>query len=95
MKERAMKLKREVIQSLERESRLSETAIARLDKRCRAFEKRYGWSTEEFLRKFNGGEIGDDQDYFLWYALARAKQDWKATRESLDELLTGAQARDV
>jgi hypothetical protein len=90
-----MKLKPAVIQSLERESRLSETAIARLDERCRTFEKRYGWSTEEFLRKFNAGEIGDDQDYFLWYALAQAKQDWQTTRESLDEVLTKAQAGDV
>jgi len=90
-----MKLKREVIQSLERESRLSGTAIAQLDERCRTFEEKYGWSTEEFLRKFNAGEIGDDQDYFLWYALARARQDWQTTRASLDELLTGVQAGDV
>jgi len=86
-----MKLKPEVIRSLERETRLSEAAVARLEEQCRAFETKYGWSTEEFLRKFDAGEIGDDQDYFVWYALAQAKQDWQATRQSLNEVLTGAQ----
>lgn len=59
-----MKLKSEVIRSLERETKLSEAAVARLEEECRAFETKYGWSTEEFLRKFNTGEIGDNQDYF-------------------------------
>lgn len=70
-----MKLKPEVIRSLERETKLSHVAISRLAERCRAFETKYGWSTDEFLHKFDAGEIGDDQDYFIWYALAQAKQD--------------------
>lgn len=90
-----MKLKLEVIRSLERETKLSEAAVARLEEQCRAFETKYGWSTEEFLRKFNDGKIGDNQDYFRWYALIQAKQDWQATRKSLDEVLTSAQAADV
>jgi len=88
-----MRLKSEVLRSLERERKLSETALARLAEQCQAFEARYGWSTEEFLRKFDAGEIGDDQDFFRWYALAQAQLDWQATRQSLSEVL--AQAGDA
>ena len=86
-----MQLKPEVIRSLQREQKLSEVALARLTEQCQTLETRYGWATEEFLRKFNAGEIGDDHDFFRWYALAQAKADWQATRQSLSEVLTQAE----
>ncbi len=81
-----MQLKSEVIRSLERERKLSEAALTRLAEQCKVFEAQYGWSTEEFLRKFDAGEIGDDQDFFRWYALAQAQRDWQATRQSSGEV---------
>jgi hypothetical protein len=86
-----MQLKPEVIRSLQREQKLSEVALARLTEQCQTLETRYGWATEEFLHKFNSGEIGDDQDFFRWYALAQATADWQATRQSLSEVLTQAE----
>lgn len=88
-----MQFKSEVVRSLERERRLSEAALARLTEQCKVFEAQYGWSTEEFLRKFEAGEIGDDQDFFRWYALAQAQIDWQATRQGLGEVL--AQSGDA
>ena len=88
-----MQLKPEVVRSLKREQRLSEAALARLAEQCQVFETQYGWSTDEFLRKFNAGEIGDDQDFFRWYALAQAKTDWQVTQQSLGEVL--AQSSDA
>ncbi len=38
------------------------------DKRCRKFEKQYGMNSDEFIQKFESGLLGDDQDYFDWYA---------------------------
>jgi len=35
------------------------------------FEKRYGMSSDEFVDKFERGELGDDQDYFEWWGLVR------------------------
>jgi hypothetical protein len=84
-----MKLRPEVIRVLEREKMMCETAIAHLREKYRLLEQRYGWSTEVFLRKFNAGEIGDDQEFFLWYALAEAVKDWQKTLDSLEELLSG------
>ena len=86
-----MILKPEVVRVLEREQRVCEMAIGRLEERVRPFERQYGWSTGQFLKKFNNGEAGDDKSFFLWYALAEATQDWQQTCESLKELLDSAE----
>lgn len=44
--------------------------LAELTTQLRAFESRYGWSTAEFQRGFNSGELGDAMDYFEWDTLA-------------------------
>jgi len=85
--ERLMTLKPEVVRVLAREKMVCDTAIARLRERYRPLERQYGWTTNEFLEKFNSGEIGDEQEFFLWYALAEAVKDWQVTRNSLEELL--------
>ncbi len=85
----------EVVEVLMREKSASEMAIARLQEKIRPLESRYGWTTEEFLEKFEKGEAGDEQDYFLWYALAEAIEDWKRTRDGLVELLDDAEKVSV
>ena len=32
------------------------------------FEEIYSLKSEEFIKKFNNGEMGDDLDFFEWYA---------------------------
>ena len=86
-----MNLKPEVVRILAREKLVCESAIARLREKCRTLEQRYEWSTDMFLKKFNAGEIGDDQAFFVWYALAEATKDWQKTRDSLEELLASAE----
>jgi hypothetical protein len=90
-KERIVTLKPEVIRVLAREKSVCDTAIARLKEKCRLLEEEYGWTMHEFLKKFNAGEIGDDQKFFLWYALAEGIKDWEKTRASLEELLAGSE----
>lgn len=84
-------LKPEVRRVLAREKVMCETAIARLKERCRPLEQQYGWTTHEFVEKFNAGEAGDDQEFFRWYVLEEAIKDWQKTRDSLEELLAGAE----
>ena len=38
---------------------------------CRSFEQQYQMSSEEFMHKFESGVLGDDADYFDWYAAKR------------------------
>ena len=40
-----------------------------LSERLRSYERRYGYSTIEFYRRFQGGELGDDDDLLLWAGL--------------------------
>lgn len=55
-----------------------DTATAQhLREKAQQFEQKYGWTTELFLRKFEAGEIGDDHDFFVWYALAQGINDWQ------------------
>jgi hypothetical protein len=80
-------MRKEVIQSLERERKISQLAISHLKDQIIIYEKKYTWSTAEFLTKFDSGMIGDDEAFFKWYALAQALRDWKTTKEALEEAI--------
>lgn len=40
-----------------------------LTERLRAYELKYGYSTIEFYRRFQCGELGDDDDLLMWAGL--------------------------
>lgn len=35
---------------------------------CGDFEEKYGMSSDCFMKKFGAGELGDEDDFFDWYA---------------------------
>ena len=78
-------MRKEVIQSLERERKISQLAITHLKAQLRIFEEKFDWSTSEFIDKFDNGSIGDDEVFFKWYSLAQALKDWQNTEEALEE----------
>jgi hypothetical protein len=41
------------------------------EKACRSFELEYHMSSDEFMRRFEAGELGDAAAYFDWYAAKR------------------------
>ena len=43
---------------------------------CATFEQRHGMSTEVFLDQFDAGVLGDQQEWFDWYAAAQGKKIW-------------------
>ena len=49
-------MKKEVLQSIEREKKISLLAISRINNLIESYEKKYGWSTNQFIRKFNDGQ---------------------------------------
>lgn len=49
------------------------------------FEDKYDMTSKEFIEKFESGEIGDDQDFFEWYAVYQSKQHWKEKTDKLRE----------
>ncbi len=40
-----------------------------LSERLREYEHKYGYSTIEFYRRFQSGELGDDDDLMMWSGL--------------------------
>jgi len=60
-----------VKESLRRELALSEAKVGLIREEVEGFEKRYGMSSDEFVDKFERGELGDEQDYFEWWGLVR------------------------
>jgi len=80
-------LKQEVIQSIKREDSICNIAIDHLKKSCHDFEKKYHMSTGSFLKKFNKGKLGDEQDFFKWYSVSEGVKDWLKTRSALREIL--------
>jgi len=76
-----------VKRSLEREKIVATRAIEHLEAQCRELEAKYGWTTEDFLRKFEDGTAGDEEDFFKWYAMAQGVEDWKGTLTALEEAL--------
>ncbi len=52
--------------TLKKETSLILAQLKTLEKQKREFEGKYGMSSEEFYEKFEGGRLGDKQDFFLW-----------------------------
>ncbi len=50
---------------------------------CRDFEQRFGITSDEFMQQFDSGILGDDQEYFDWYAAKRGYDIWKERGEIL------------
>lgn len=48
---------------------------------CQLFEQKYKMSSDEFLLKFESGELNDRQDFFDWFAAKRALDLQKANQE--------------
>ena len=40
-----------------------------LSERLHMYEQRHGYSTIEFYRRFQAGELGDDDDLMMWAGL--------------------------
>lgn len=40
-----------------------------LTQRLQLYEKKYGYSTIEFYRRFQDGDVGDDDDLLMWAGL--------------------------
>ncbi len=63
-----------------------EEAFIRFDKECGQFEIRYRMDSEQFLTKFESGELGDDAEWFDWYAAVRGKKIWETKYKILEDV---------
>jgi hypothetical protein len=61
----------------------SKLKIDELQDQLIIFERKYGWSTSDFLSEFE--KVGDDEDFFKWYAYAMAAKDWQTSKKNKDK----------
>ena len=50
---------------------------------CKSFEKKHKMTSEKFLERFDAGKLGDEQEFFDWYAAVRGLNLWKERYEIL------------
>jgi hypothetical protein len=81
-----MVLRPEIVHMLQREKAVCEAAIMCLQEKTQLLETQFGWSTQKFWELFNAGEVGDEQAFFRWYALAEALKEWQETYEYLQAM---------
>jgi Fe-S cluster assembly ATPase SufC len=69
---------RKVLSSaLRNEAELADARRAYFERACRAFEQQYQMSSDEFMQQFESGALGDDVEYFDWYAAKRGLDLWE------------------
>jgi hypothetical protein len=62
--------------ALEQNQRVAKYKVKKYSEICEDFEKKYNMSSDLFMGKFNSGELGDDDDFFDWYAAKRGYDIW-------------------
>jgi len=77
----------EIKVSLKREYDLYSNAMAFYKKALQEFEKKYQLSTKTFLERFEAGQMGDEADYFDWYAFAKLLARWRETQSAIRSVI--------
>jgi hypothetical protein len=72
--------------ALRNEAALARFRYEQFAKECQLFEQKYRMATDEFLVKFDAGELGDDAEYFDWFAFARGRNVWRQKAQVLGEV---------
>lgn len=74
--------------AIKRELKILKAKMEGFEKEMHKFESKHKLSSKEFYKKFESGKLGDDEDYFTWWAAIHAQKSIKTRTETLQELLT-------
>ncbi|OGW55583.1 MAG: hypothetical protein A2Z46_04175 [Nitrospirae bacterium RBG_19FT_COMBO_55_12] len=78
-----MRITQEAKTSLKREYTLYTNAIAFYKKTIKELERKHRLSTPTFLKRFEAGTLGDDAEYFDWYAFAKLLSQWQQAQSAI------------
>jgi len=78
-----MQITAEIKTSLMREYNLCANAIDFYKKAVKEFEIKYHLTTPAFLKKFDAGQMGDEADYFDWYAFSSLLAQWQKVHSAI------------
>jgi hypothetical protein len=63
--------------ALRRETELARARRTYFERACRTYEEQFGLTSDEFMRQFEAGSLGDAAGYFDWYAAKRGLDLWE------------------
>ena len=69
--------------AVDREVELGKFVLKRCSAKLSNLEKKYGMPTEKFAKKFEEGKLGDEQDFFEWFAAFEAQKHWQEKLKQL------------
>ena len=78
-----MKQTNDIKVSLKREYNLYTNAMAFYKNILKEFEQKHRLSTQVFLKRFESGQLGDESDYFDWYAFAKLLAKWRKAQSAI------------
>lgn len=73
--------------ALARETVLARARRKSYERSCREFETQFNVSSDQFLVDFEAGKLGDDPEYFDWYAAKRGFDLWDRRSKILDGVM--------
>ena len=76
-----------IVDLLTKELSYADFASTALKDEMKAYEKKYSMSWQDFISKFEKGEIGDEKVWFTWYGLALSTQDWDETKNEIKKAI--------
>ena len=68
------------------EKRIFSIGLQSYEKRLKEFEKRYSMSCEEFIERYENGELGDDEKWFDWLFEYKAYKHLKKRLELMENI---------
>lgn len=76
-----------IVDLLTKELSYADFASNSLKNEMKVYEKKYNMTWQEFLHKFEKGDIGDDKVWFTWYGLALSVKDWNETQDEIKKTI--------
>lgn len=73
----------EIKTSLKREYDLYSNAMAFYKSALKELEQKHQLNTRTFLKKFESGQLGDESDFFDWYAFAELLERWRKAQSAI------------
>ncbi|MBW8049164.1 MAG: hypothetical protein FVQ77_02260 [Cytophagales bacterium] len=81
-----MSVSQEISEAIEKEIFLGKYLIQRYLEKLKQFEKKYKIKTTVFVKRFEKGDMGDDQDFFEWLAIFKGKKHWENKLLNLEKV---------
>ena len=72
--------------AIQSELRLLDLGLARTTERLRAFETQYGFTSEEFTRRFEAGEVDESLDFIEWAGEIQTARLLQGQRQALQSV---------